>query len=78
MIKSTVVDKKEKKYPHFPRLLISTKNDSIVLFLRSKEGTLIKAGERDIPEKVSVGAFVTNWNMNFFVEYDKTVILENA
>lgn len=67
MIKTTIKDIKENKYPYIG---ISKSDNLIVLFVKKNTGTALS-------QKEHIGDFSSSWNECNFIPYNEKVILEN-
>jgi hypothetical protein len=58
----------------FPKLMIEERCGLIILFSSPGKGTVVNAGNTSIH---IIGDFVDMWCMEYFIDFDGTVILEN-
>ena len=58
----------------YPKIMRNTKNDLVVLMNHSGIGMVIATGSLHLP----IGYYSDGWEIQFFVDYNKPITLENV
>ncbi len=70
-IKTTQEAKKEKDFPKIMEYTGKDLNPFLVLFNKSREGTVIKS------DHYPTGLYITSWAMHQFKDYNQPITLQN-
>jgi len=74
MITTKIIEKKDNPCVDYPKLMKDKQTDSIFYFIKDKYALCVVKGKNS---SMSVGQIYTNLDMNYFIDFNDQIVLEN-